>query len=35
MSKQLKGSLMVLVAGIAWGFSGLLREHLLSQRMVR
>ena len=30
MSKQLKGSLMVLVAGIAWGFSGVSGQYLMT-----
>ena len=30
MSKQLKGSLMVLVAGIAWGFSGVSGQYLMA-----
>ena len=30
MSKQLKGSLMVLIAGIAWGFSGVSGQYLLA-----
>ena len=30
MSKQLKGSLMVLTAGIAWGFSGVSGQYLMA-----
>ena len=30
MSKQLKGSLMILVAGIAWGFSGVSGQYLMT-----
>ena len=30
MSKQLKGSLMVLIAGIAWGFSGVSGQYLMA-----
>ena len=30
MSKQLKGSLMVITAGIAWGISGVSGQYLMS-----
>ena len=30
MSKQLKGSLMVLIVGIAWGISGVSDQYLMA-----